>query len=202
MKLYTQPVKRVKFGFFSLRLHTSYQAVLKCYEIFSDDILTEFEKIDACLSLLVRAKIVLWFLSPQQKLHLFHKIFKEFIDIPGKKKESVEKLFDFNQDAGFIYSSFWQCYHIDLIKKDKNLHWWSFISLFNGLSDDTKMMQILSIRSRPLPKPTKYNQEERRQLIRLKQLYRLGISEEERKEQFQKGLEKIASTLYRLAERS
>ena len=63
-------------------------------------------------------------------------------------------------------------------------------------------MQILSIRSRPLPKPTKYNQEERRQLIRLKQLYRLEISEEERKEQFQKGLEKIASTLYRLAERS
>lgn len=201
MKLYAEPIKRVKFGFFFLHLHTSYQTVLKCYEVFNDDILTELEKIEACLYLLVRAKIILRLLSPQQKLNLFHKIFKAFIDIPGKKKESVEKQFDFNQDAGFIYSSFWQCYHIDLIRKDKNLHWWSFIALFNGLSDDTKMMQILSIRSRPLPKPTKYNQEERRQLIRLKQLYRLEISEEERKAQLQKGLAKVAITLQNLAQR-
>ena len=75
------------------------------------------------------------------------------------------------------------------------------MALFNGLSDDTKIMQIISIRARPLPKPTKYNAEERRQLIKLKQLYKLNLSEEERKKQFQDGLAKIAVALHTLAER-
>lgn len=64
------------------------------------------------------------------------------------------------------------------------------MALFNGLSDDTKIMQIISIRSRPLPKPTKYNAEERRQLIKLKQLYKLNLSEEERKSNSKMGLQK------------
>lgn len=201
MKLYSPLIKRVKYKFLSLRLHTSYQTVLKCYQVFSDALLTDFEKIDTSLWLLLKSKFILWLLTPDDKVTLFQSIFKAFIDIPGKKAGG-EKYFDFNQDAQAIYASFMQCYHLDLIGTDKNLHWWRFIALFNGLSDDTKIMQIISIRSQPLPKPTKYNQEERQRIIRLKQLYRLELSEEERKKQLQDGLAKIAVALHSLAERS
>ena len=166
MRLYSPLKKRVKYKLVPVRLNTSFRTVLKCYQVFSDTLLTDFEKAEACLWLLVKSKY-----------------------------------FDFNQDAWAVYSSFMQCYHLDLLGADKNLHWWSFTALFNGLSDDTKIMQIISIRSRPLPKPTKYNAEERRQLIKLKQLYKLNLSEEERKKQFQDGLAKIAVALHTLAER-
>lgn len=201
MNLYSPPIKWIVFGRRYVRLNTSFRTILKCYEIFADDLLNDYEKIDLCLRFLVWP-FFLWFLPPKKKVELFGQIYEKFIDIQGKKKQSNEKQFDFNQDADSIYSSFWQCYHIDLIGKHKNLHWWSFVALFNGLSDDTKMMQIISVRSRPLPKPTKYNAEERQQLIKLKQLYRLEISEEERKNQYQQGLAKIAATLQNLAQRS
>ena len=202
MNLYTPLMKRVSFGKVSFRLHTSFRTVLQCYAVFEDDLLTDYEKVDVCLTLLVRRKFLLRFFSPDQKLALFYQIFQQFLEIPGKKTKPGQKQFDFTQDAASIYSSFWQCYHIDLIGRDRNLHWWSFVALFNGLSDDTKMMQILSIRSRPLPKPTQYNQEERRQLMRLKQLYRLEVSEEERKEQFQNGLANMAAMLTQWAKRT
>ena len=198
MTLYSRPIKWIAYKRFRFRLKTSYRAVLKCYEVFSDELLNDYEKIDTCLSLLVKPGLLLRFLNPDKKIELFHRIFKEFIDVSGKKADN-KKYFDFKQDAGFIFSSFWQCYRIDLMKHHSRLHWWEFIALFNGLSDDTKIMQIIAIRSRPLPKPTKYNAEERRQLIRLKQLYQLEVSEKERKEQFQKGLAEIASALITLA---
>lgn len=201
MNLCSPLIKSIRFRFFRLRLNTSYQTVLKCYAVFEDALLSDFEKIDVCLYLLIKEKPFLWFLNPQLKVELFNEVFKKFIDVSDKKKNG-EKHFDFTQDAEAIYSSFWQCYHIDLIKRDRKLHWWSFISLFNGLSEDTKMMQIISIRTRPIPKPTKYNADERRQIIRLKQFYQLELSEEERKKQFQEGLAKVAVALHGLAQRT
>ncbi len=156
MRLYSPLKKRVKYKLVPVRLNTSFRTVLKCYQVFSDTLLTDFEKAEACLWLLVKSKLFLKILKPDKKAALFNLIFKEFIDV-SDKKAGGEKYFDFNQDAWAVYSSFMQCYHLDLLGADKNLHWWSFTALFNGLSDDTKIMQIISIRSRPLPKPTKYN---------------------------------------------
>ena len=200
MRLYAPLIKSVRYKFLRIRINTSYQTVLKCFDVFADDLIGDFDRIDVCLYLLVRARFILRLLTPKHKFALFDLIYKRFIDAPNKKAEG-EKHFDFNQDAGFIYSSFLQCYHNDLVGKDRKLHWWSFIALFSGLSDDTKIVQIMSIRSRPLPKPTKFNAEERRQLMKLKHLYRLELSEGERKQQFQKGLAKVAIALQGLAQR-
>lgn len=136
----------------------------------------------------------------KKRQELFRVYFDSFVHV-GKQKKGTKKVLDFSQDAQYIYSSFWQCYGLDLLGKDRRLHWWSFVALLGGLSDDTRLMQVISIRTRPLPKPTKYNQEERAQLIKLKQMYKLNLSEEERKRQFQEGLAKIATALHTLAER-
>ena len=41
---------------------------------------------------------------------------------PGWGKKPEEKSIRFNQDAWAVYSSFMQCYHLDLLGADKNLH--------------------------------------------------------------------------------
>lgn len=103
---------------------------------------------------------------------------------------------DFKQDAEAIYSSFWQCYGIDLLGKDKDLHWWAFSCLLSGLSEDTKLMQIVSIRTKPMPKPTKYNAEERKQLAKLKAAHRIKLSEEESQKQYEEGMRKMALAMH------
>ena len=66
-------------------------------------------------------------------------------------KKSSDVLFDYILDGEYIYSSFLQCYNIDLI--DVEMHWWKFKALFNGLSEDTKMAQIMQIRGYEKMKP-------------------------------------------------
>ena len=107
MRLYAPLIKSVRYKFLRIRLNTSYQTVLKCFDVFADDLIGDFDRIDICLYLLVKARFILRLLTPKHKFALFDLIYKQFIDAPNKKAEG-EKHFDFNQDAGFIYSSFLQ----------------------------------------------------------------------------------------------
>ena len=56
-----------------------------------------------------------------------------------------ERVIDFSQDEGLIYAAFFEQYAIDLYCE--NLHWWSFMHLLNGLSEDTAFMKIVGYRS-------------------------------------------------------
>lgn len=60
-------------------------------------------------------------------------------------------------------------------------------------------MQVASIRTRPLPKPTRYNAEERQSLLRLKGLYRLEETAAERERRLQDGLRHMAAMLEGMA---
>lgn len=186
--------KHIKLGWFPVCIDSSFQVVLKCGEVLSDPVLSENDKIDVCCSLFVKHRILLWLIPEKKRQELFKSYFDSFVHV-GQQKDGTKKVLDFLQDAPYIYSSFWQCYGLDLLGKDRSLHWWSFIALLGGLSDDTRLMQIVSIRSRPLPKPTKYNQEERTQLMKMKAQYALKLTEEERKQQYQEGLAKLALSL-------
>lgn len=55
-------------------------------------------------------------------------------------------LYSFEKDAFMIYAAFQAQYGIDLLKV-KNLHWWKFSALFEGLSEDQKICQVMHIRS-------------------------------------------------------
>lgn len=59
--------KRVKYKLVPVRLNTSFRTVLKCYQVFSDTLLTDFEKAEACLWLLVKSKLFLKILKPDKK---------------------------------------------------------------------------------------------------------------------------------------
>lgn len=85
-----------------------------------------------------------------------------------------KELFSFEEDANYIYASFLQEYHIDLIDQQGKLPWEKFIALLNGMRDDTKFNQIVGIRAAELPTGTdESSRAERERLIRLKEAYAL-----------------------------
>lgn len=176
------------------KLNISFDVVLKMYEVFKDDFLTDSEKAQFALALLVRGK-------KMPEITALDVIFREQIDThkQGKNNSSM-KVVDFIQDSGYIYSSFLMDYGIDLIDYQGKLHWQKFIALFQGLSEHTKIREVMSIRARPLPAPNKHNQEYIKNLIELKSHYALEISQKEREQNFQTGLKKLAQTLIAQAE--
>lgn len=104
----------------------------------------------------------------------------------GKKRKSGDgkRLTSYTQDAGVIRAAFLQTYGIDLWTAD--LHWLQFRDLMEGLpSEGSRYAEIISIRGRPMPKPTKYNADERKWLIDAKKAYALEMTEAEQESQYQ-----------------
>ena len=60
-------------------------------------------------------------------------------------KNSGQKLYSFRNDADAIFASFYQKYGIDLEKSD--MHWYKFLALFKGLSDENPFKTMLRIRT-------------------------------------------------------
>ena len=51
-----------------------------------------------------------------------------------------KKAFDYDVDAGRIYSAFYQTYGIDIEDKLDTMHWWKFRALFDNLSSETRLV--------------------------------------------------------------
>ena len=118
---------------------------------------------------------------------------------PPAKQTTHQKSMDFIQDGPLIYAAFMQAYGIDLNAQRGKLHWWKFTALLHGLPSNTRLMEIVQIRTRPMPAPTKYNAQERAQLARLKQEYALELTAEEREKQLQEGLRGVARMMLSMA---
>lgn len=65
-----------------------------------------------------------------------------------KEQKRLEKLrlFDWNYDASKVISDFEREYSIDLTDPKNEMHWWRFMSLFDGLSDTSQTMEAIRTR--------------------------------------------------------
>lgn len=109
------------------------------------------------------------------------------------RKKADQKVTDWVQDAGLIRAAFRQAYGIDLYRD--NLHWIEFTELLNAIPEGNRYSEIVGIRARPMPEPTKWNQKEREWLLRAKADCALNMTETEIAEQQQRDINKIASVL-------
>lgn len=114
-----------------------------------------------------------------------------------KKGPDKAKITDFTQDADLIRAAFRQVYGIDLWR-DK-LHWMEFSALLSGLPEGNRYNDVLGIRSRPMPAPTKYNAEERKWLAKAKADLALKVTETERQATYEKSLRSMAESLLAMA---
>lgn len=135
------------------------------------------------------------FFCPQAKRKTLSKqaeILSRIFELLLGKKTDGKKLFDFKQDAAFIYAAFLQIYNIDLLKQHNKMDWRIFYALFLGLPKSTKLADVIDIRAQPIPKTTKHNSKQVAALIRAKKAVELKLTAREREEQIQNGLRDIA----------
>lgn len=181
---------------FTLELDLAFDTVLRAQELNQDDDFNDAEKIDIMCEMFVKNYSDIEQIDIQLKAEIINAIFENFIK--GKDTGgNDEPVFDFNQDAEFIYASFLYDYRIDLFEEHGRLHWKKFIALLSSLSDESKFGKVIGIRTAKVPKPTKHNTEERKHLLRMKQIYALKTSQS-KEEQIKAIDEKMSAFASRL----
>ena len=185
MKLTHRPKSHTIYKGRRYKVNLQFDNVLRIFALQREKELARTDKIDLTAELLLgRTKLNIW-----DKAQIIEQVFKT--EVSQGRGGAKQKSFDFTQDAGSIYASFWQAYKIDLHTAD--LHWEQFMALFEGLPQDTAIKEIISIRLKPIPKATKHNGEEIKALMEAKALYALTYDKDEARQSFQHDLERFAA---------
>ena len=174
---------------------TDTATVITVLQVLQDEWLTPLDQCQICLELFLgRAARKI----PSEDSG---KILEQILDeLFGKaKKTSGPRALDFILDSPYIYSAFKQTYNIDLMEASSRLPWKVFLQLFADLPDATIIKRIIAIRVRPIPAITQYNKQEVMHLMEQKTKYALPMSEEERENAFQAGVDKLVNSLQKLA---
>lgn len=192
------PVTRISTEKADITVIPAFDVVLEVQQLFREERLTEWEKLDTALKMLVKNEWNLKLFSADEKAELLNEIYKKCINI--KKRPVVRKspvpILDFEEDGEYIYASFMQDYGVDLINMQGKLSWRKFIALFEGLSDDTKIKKVMKIRSMEPPLFNGRNQKQIQDILELKSYYALPI----RRGGDQQGLDGLFSALESIAQ--
>lgn len=143
-----------------------FRNVLKMMEIMQRTDLTLEARDFLCLKCVMR--------KPRDVPGLYDAVCNVLFD---KQPACGERVTSFEQDAGLIRAAFRQVYGINLFTD--SLSWFEFTELLQNLPEGNRYEDVIGIRSRPLPAPTKYNAKEREWLIKAKQQYALRMTDAE-----------------------
>ena len=165
------------------RLDFDFRNVLRMMdELDRDDVMPEARAYNAIKCLTNRPKNVPKVLEAVKGL-----LFQE------KPKKDAQKVTDFVQDAGMIRAAFRQAYGIDLYRD--RLHWIEFSELLNAIPEGSRYAEVIGIRVRPMPAPTKWNAQEREWLMKAKADVAIHLSEKEQAKKYQEDVAKVFSGL-------
>ncbi len=152
-------------------------------QLMKDNSVNDDAKIELALNLYFPKQYIINTVDAVNKIIWFYSGGKEIKDNGSKSSNSGKNvnIYDFEQDADYIYAAFMEQYKIDLA--DINyLHWWKFKSLFYGLNKDIQLSKIMFYRSVELTDDMTKN--ERKFYRDMKRLYALeDMRSEEEKEQ-------------------
>lgn len=166
----------VTLGKIRFLINPAFDIVLEIQRLFAEEELTEHDKVEQALDMLVINSRRLRALGIKEKVDLLNEIYRQCINTrkhpPSRKNIRV---LDFEYDGEYIYSSFMLDYGIDLIDEQGRLPWKKFIALFQGLSENTKIREVMRIRSMDTPKPTGKNGKQIQEILDLKSYYALPV---------------------------
>lgn len=134
-------------------------------------------------------------LTTSEKAEIMQFVIDNYINFRKNSDDGSHTLLNFSQDSLYIYGSFMGAYGIDLFDEQDNLHWWKFISLFESLPDDSKIKQVISIRTQPIPTPDGHNQELINTILEQKRYYALKIPQEQLKKNANNSLNRLFDIL-------
>lgn len=152
-------------------------------QLMKDNSVNDDVKIELALNLYFPNQYIINTVDAVNKIIWFYGGGKDIKESSNKSSNSGKNvnIYDFEQDADYIYAAFMEQYKIDLA--DINyLHWWKFKSLFYGLNKDIQLSKIMFYRSIELTDDMTKN--ERKFYRDMKRLYALeDMRSEEEKEQ-------------------
>lgn len=189
MKLYERLPDRVEVNGRTYRLDLDFRNVLEMLEIIGRDDLIQGARERRALKCVMK--------HPPRHPGPVLAAVRQML-FPASTGAKGPHITDFEQDADLIRAAFRQEYGINLYRE--KLHWVEFSALLAGLPEGSRYVEVLGIRARPMPSPTKYNVEERKWLAKAKAQYALKLSEKEQKESLNQGLRDVALSLLALTE--
>ena len=186
MKLFERLPDRITVGKRVFKCDFDFRNVLKMLEIMQRDDIYVTARDYHCVKCVIRRRMTLKTASEAYKV-LCDLLFEK------RPEGGSERLTSFEQDAPLIRAAFRQVYGIDLFR-DK-LTWFEFTELLHGLPEGNRYEDVIGIRARPLPPPTKYNQKEREWLMQAKQSVALHLTEAEAAKKYDSDVGKIFAGL-------
>ena len=165
-------------------LNMAFDNILRLIDLLEDKEVDPITKINTGLEMLIDDTLDEY--SIEKKDEIFYSLIKEIFkideediqptDIDGnpmpRMPEDEKKTYDLKQDAEYIYASFMSDYGIDLFEQQGKLHWYKFKALLGGLTEGSKFLRVIEIRTMELPKG-KGMEKERQRIKKLKEIYKL-----------------------------
>ncbi|MCV9368914.1 bacteriophage Gp15 family protein [Bacillus paralicheniformis] len=169
-----------------INLTLSFDIVLRAFELLEDDDFTNPEKWVLLARMFAENEADLEGMDFNDITVFVNAVFNNFINESEDKEEEQapadgeatetpadEAIFDFEEDAEYIYSAFLFDYNIDLLEQQGKMHWRKFKALFKGLSSKSRFKEIIEIRTAEVPKATKENKDEIAKIKKLKRAFAL-----------------------------
>lgn len=166
-------------------LNLAYDVVLRFFDLLADEEMSEQLKVSIAMTLLF-GKGNEPDVSVSQKMEVIKAVIQNHILIEkpsvifasiDKQHEPEKEYYSLVEDADIIFASFFYDYKIDLFEQRGKLHWKKFKALLNGLSEKTKLSQVISIRKW---KPGEHTSpEEDKQMRELQKIYSLDVTQKD-----------------------
>lgn len=179
-----------------LRLRLYFDTVLRSFELFKDERLNDFERIDIALDMFIENREDIAGISFEEKSIVINAIFDKFIKDEGVEdpgEGTQNKIYDLDKDAEYIYASFLFDYNLDLYEQQGKLHWKKFKTLLSNLSEESKFIKVIGYRTCEIPVANKHNKKEVERLKKLKHLY--ALEQTMTVEEIDRKFEQLASIL-------
>ena len=186
MKLFERLPDRIIVGKRVFKCDFDFRNVLKMLEIMQRDDIYVTARDYLCVKCVIRRRMT---------LKTAAEAYKVLCDLLFEKRPEggSERLTSFEQDAPLIRAAFRQVYGIDLFRE--KLTWFEFTELLHGLPEGNRYEDVIGIRARPLPAPTKYNAKEREWLMQAKQQVALHLTDAEQEKKYDSDVGKIFAGL-------
>lgn len=186
----------VEYNGHMYKVNPAFDVVLEIQRLYREEELTDADKLNQALRMLIVRERSIKNLTLQERSELLNEIFNKCVNTrknpPSRQKQPC---LDFEYDGEYIYASFMLDYGIDLIEAQGRLPWKKFLALFQGLSEKSKIREVMRIRSMDVPQYNGKNSKEVQQIQELKSYYALPV----RGGGGQHGLDLLFSTLEGMA---
>lgn len=109
----------------------------------------------------------------------------------GNRRTAV----NFIADSPYIYAAFRQYYGINLFEQRGKLLWWEFLAMFDSLPEESKIKEIMYIRTRDMPEYNGHNSDEIFRVKEQQEYYFLDENWEEIREESENALSSLFDKL-------